>query len=153
MEKIKSFRIDHLQLDCGIYISRETANTITFDCRFRKPYLDVPMEPAAMHTIEHLLATVSRNSNIADKVVYVGPMGCCTGFYVVMEKPVVLECFIAHFVGWCAQALEFEEVPGTLKEECGNCEFHDLKKAKIYLSMFITQVLSKVPSMYKYINE
>lgn len=153
MEKIKSFQIDHLQLDCGIYISRETANTITFDCRFRKPYLDVPMEPAAMHTIEHLLATVSRNSNIADKVVYVGPMGCCTGFYVVMEKPVVLETFIAHFVGWCAQALEFDYVPGTLKDECGNYEFHDLKKAKHYLSMFITQVLSKVPSTYKYINE
>ena len=81
MERIASFCVDHTRLERGMYLSRQDGDIITYDIRMKKPnggeYLAVP----ALHTIEHLFATYARNSRYGSGVVYVGPMGCRTGFY------------------------------------------------------------------------
>ena len=125
METIASFKIDHLKLGAGLYVSRrdkrENVIITTFDMRItapnREPVIDVP----ALHTIEHLGATFLRNSKIKDDVVYFGPMGCRTGFYLLLagnlESSDVLglvkDCFafIRDFRG---------EVPGASAKDCGN---------------------------------
>ena len=84
MEVIKSFTIDHTQLKPGIYISREDKGFITFDLRITEPNKEPAVAPAAIHSLEHLMATWFRNSEVKDDVVYVGPMGCLTGMYIIM---------------------------------------------------------------------
>lgn len=81
MEKILSFQIDHTKLTRGMYLSRVDGDIDTFDLRTRLPNREPVMENGAMHTIEHLFATFVRNSDVAEQVVYFGPMGCRTGFY------------------------------------------------------------------------
>ena len=81
MKKIASFTIDHTILPKGMYLSRTDANTVTYDIRTRKPNVEEVMENGAIHTLEHLFATFVRNSDVSDKIVYFGPMGCRTGFY------------------------------------------------------------------------
>lgn len=85
MERIKSFEIDHNILEPGFYISREDGDIITYDLRTRKPNAGDYMSNIAMHSVEHMFATFVRNSEIADKVVYFGPMGCQTGFYLLVR--------------------------------------------------------------------
>lgn len=141
MEKIESFKIDHLNLYSGLYVSRldfyNSQAVTTFDLRFVAPYKETPLEIPAMHTLEHLGATFFRNSNISDKVIYFGPMGCRTGFYLVLFNkwesidifPLVLEFldFVISFDG---------EVPGATKIECGNYLEQDLITAKIYAKAY-----------------
>ena len=81
MEKILSFQIGHTKLTRGMYLSRVDGDIDTFDLRTRLPNREPVMENGAMHTIEHLFATFVRNSDVAEQVVYFGPMGCRTGFY------------------------------------------------------------------------
>ena len=81
IQRIKSFEIDHTILDPGFYISRVDGDITTFDLRTRKPNTDSLITPSCMHTLEHMFATFIRNSSIAENVVYFGPMGCQTGFY------------------------------------------------------------------------
>lgn len=131
MERIASFSVNHDKLKKGIYVSRIDGDVVSYDIRMKIPnggdYLDVP----AMHTIEHLFATYARNSKYSDNVVYVGPMGCRTGFYLLMRDSVkkneviklVQETFnfIKNFDG---------EIPGNKREECGNHKEHNLESAK-----------------------
>ena len=84
MEVIQSFTIDHTHLKPGIYVSREDKGFTTFDLRITEPNKEPAVAPAAMHSIEHLMATWFRNSQVKDDVVYVGPMGCLTGVYIIM---------------------------------------------------------------------
>ena len=84
MKKIASFTVDHNKLEKGIYISRIDGDITTFDLRFVKPNTPPFLEPYAMHTIEHLFATYARNSEYSDNVIYFGPMGCRTGFYLLL---------------------------------------------------------------------
>ena len=86
MDRIKSFQINHNILEPGFYISREDGDIITYDLRTRKPNAGDYMSNSAMHSVEHMFATCIRNSKIADKVVYFGPMGCQTGFYLVVRQ-------------------------------------------------------------------
>ena len=81
MEVIQSFTIDHTRLKPGIYVSRQDKGFTTFDLRITEPNQEPAVAPAAMHSIEHLMATWFRNSAAKDDVVYVGPMGCLTGMY------------------------------------------------------------------------
>ena len=132
MEKIASFTVDHTKFLRGMYISRIDGDVITYDVRMKKPNADDYLPYAAAHTIEHLFATFARNSNVAEKVIYVGPMGCRTGFYFLTRDAVskaeaiktVLDAmrFISDFSG---------EIPGTSPEECGNYLEHDLNEAKL----------------------
>ena len=84
MEVIQSFTIDHTHLKPGIYVSREDKGFTTFDLRITEPNKEPAVAPAAMHSLEHLMATWFRNSEAKEDVVYVGPMGCLTGMYIIM---------------------------------------------------------------------
>ena len=130
MEKIASFTIDHTILPKGMYLSRTDANTVTYDIRTRRPNVEEVMTNGSIHTLEHLFATYVRNSDVSDKIVYFGPMGCRTGFY-------FLTTGITHkqALELTQQALDFikdfeGEVPGVSAEECGNYRDHDLDGAK-----------------------
>lgn len=126
MEKITSFTIDHLRLQPGLYVSRMDkigAETVTtFDLRLTRPNDEPVMNTAEVHTIEHLAATFLRNEPAwKDRVLYFGPMGCRTGFYLLLSGtltsrevlPLVTECFrfIRDYRG---------EVPGACAKDCGN---------------------------------
>lgn len=136
MEKITSFTIDHNILKKGFYLSRVDANVYTYDLRFKEPNKGDYLHMAAMHTIEHLFATVVRNSEYKDKVVYFGPMGCRTGFYLLLfdtDKENALR-LTRECVEKC---LTLESIPGNKKIECGNYRSHDLKGAKRELQNYL----------------
>lgn len=136
MEKITSFTIDHNVLKKGLYLSRVDKNVFTYDLRFKEPNKGDYLHIAAMHTIEHLFATVVRNSEYRDKVVYFGPMGCRTGFYLLLfdtDKQTALE-IVKECVAKC---LELDSIPGNKKIECGNYRSHDLKGAKEELAAYL----------------
>ena len=126
MEKITSFTIDHIKLQPGLYVSRKDKvgeqTVTTFDLRLTSPNEEPVLGTAEAHTIEHLAATYLRNEpNWKDKVLYFGPMGCRTGFYLLLNGdltsrdalPLVLDCFrfVRDFRG---------EVPGASAKDCGN---------------------------------
>lgn len=136
MDLIPSFSVDHTQIVPGIYESR--VDTIggevvtTFDVRLKTPNAEPAIAPAAMHTMEHIVATYLRNHPAwKDELVYWGPMGCLTGFYIIVKGhpaasdmyPIILESFqhMGAFEG---------EVPGATPENCGNYLMHDLPMAK-----------------------
>ena len=85
MEKIASFQVDHNKLRPGLYLSRRDGNVTTFDLRFKTPNTGDLLTNAEMHSVEHILATLLRNSASRDAVIYFGPMGCQTGFYFVFD--------------------------------------------------------------------
>lgn len=131
MKKIASFTVNHDILERGMYLSRVDGDCVTYDIRMKKPNGGEYLENAAMHTIEHLFATYARNSAVGQEILYVGPMGCRTGFYLLVRDKVshpqaielVYEAmeFIAAYEG---------EIPGTTSIECGNYLEHDLNGAK-----------------------
>ena len=132
MKKIKSFEIDHTKLEKGLYISRVDDNIITYDLRMVKPNTPPFLENDGIHTFEHLLATFLRNSEYSKNVVYVGPMGCRTGFYLLFKDlapKIAIKLiqdtlnFIANYEG---------EIPGNSAIECGNYLDHNLEKANSY---------------------
>jgi S-ribosylhomocysteine lyase len=130
MERIKSFEIDHNLLTPGFYISREDGDVITYDLRTRKPNAGDYMTNLAMHSVEHMFATFVRNSRIASDVVYFGPMGCQTGFYLLVKNQKPADVF-AITKEVLAQILAYEgPVFGASAVECGNYRNLDLAAAK-----------------------
>ena len=133
MKTIASFTINHDLLDVGMYTSRVDGDVATYDVRMKKPNAGEYLEDSGLHTFEHLFATFARNSEYSDSVVYVGPMGCRTGFYFLVRDSISPEkainivydafCFIADFEG---------TIPGSERKECGNYVAHDLVAAKKY---------------------
>ena len=131
MKKIASFTVDHDILEKGMYVSRIDRNCITYDIRMKKPNEGDYLSTGGMHSIEHLFATYARNSSFSDSIIYVGPMGCRTGFYLVAYDDMsgkeairlVKEAmtFIRDFKG---------EMPGGKRKECGNYLDHDVAEAK-----------------------
>ena len=120
MERIKSFQINHNILEPGFYISREDGNVITYDLRTRKPNAGDYMDNATMHSLEHQFATFARNSAVADKVIYFGPMGCQTGFYFLVKDLAPAEVF-ALTKEILEQIVDHEgPVFGASAIECGN---------------------------------
>ncbi|MCH5164992.1 MAG: S-ribosylhomocysteine lyase [Clostridiales bacterium] len=136
MEKIPSFQKDHNKLDVGLHESGNAHGVTTWDLRFKKPNADDFISQKALHSIEHMLATVLRNSFHKDKIIYFGPMGCRTGFYLLtvdMTREQVTELLKS-----CIKvATELTEVPGSKKEECGNYLEHDLDGAKQELIRYL----------------
>lgn len=150
MEKITSFTIDHIKLLKGVYVSRKDtlgSETITtFDIRMTKPNGEPVMNTAEIHTIEHLAATFLRNhKEYGSKIVYFGPMGCRTGFYLLLWGdytskdivPLMIELFefIAEFHG---------EVPGASAKDCGNYLDMNLPMANYLAKKFLTDVLYNI---------
>ena len=131
MKKIASFTIDHDTLEKGMYISRIDGDVVTYDIRMKKPNGGDYFAMSAAHTLEHLFATYARNSEFGKDIVYVGPMGCRTGFYLLVRDSVSHENAIKLVQESMAFARDFEgEIPGSKKEECGNYLDHDLAGAK-----------------------
>lgn len=131
MQKIASFQINHDTLEKGMYISRIDGDVITYDIRMKKPNGGEYLDMNAAHTLEHLLATYLRNSAIGESVIYVGPMGCRTGFYILLRDSVSFSQAIENVRAGMAFARDFTgEIPGNKREECGNYLAHDLAGAK-----------------------
>ena len=131
MKRIASFSVNHDKLEKGMYISRIDGDVVTYDLRMKKPNGGDYLPNGALHTLEHLLATHARNSALAEHVIYVGPMGCRTGFYVLLRDAVTPERALALVREGLAFVASFEgEIPGTQPRECGNCLEHDLPRAK-----------------------
>ncbi len=131
MKKIASFTIDHDVLTRGMYLSRVDGDVVTYDIRMKLPNAGDYLPNAAMHTFEHLFATYARNTEWADSIIYVGPMGCRTGFYFLVRNTVPHADAIALVRETMDFVLAFEgEIPGSRPEECGNYREHDLAGAK-----------------------
>ena len=131
MEKIASFTVDHDRLEKGMYISRVDGDVITYDIRMKKPNGGDYLGYAELHTFEHLFATYARNSIYRDSVVYVGPMGCRTGFYLLLRDAVSGN----EAISLVRQSFDFisgfeGEIPGSQPRECGNYLEHDLAGAR-----------------------
>ena len=122
MERIASFTVDHDKLQPGLYLSRRDGNVVTFDLRFKRPNTGDLLTNAEMHSAEHLIATLLRNSKEKDAVVYFGPMGCQTGFYFLFDgSRLSLEGAVELLKEVFAAAGEFRgEMPGKSAKECGN---------------------------------
>lgn len=130
MEKIASFKVDHRKFGVGMYISRIDGDIVTYDVRMVRPNGGHYISSPSLHTIEHLFATFARSSKVKENVIYVGPMGCRTGFYLLMRG-------FDHesAIGLTRSAFEFVrdfsgEIPGYSEIECGNWLEHDLESAK-----------------------
>lgn len=133
MEKIKSFCVDHNKLKKGMYLSRVDGDAVTYDIRMVVPNGGVYLENDGLHTFEHLMATYVRNSKYADSIIYAGPMGCRTGFYLIVRDRVSHKEAIALVEETCRFIAGYEgEIPGATAIECGNYKDHHLGKAKMY---------------------
>lgn len=131
MKKIASFSVNHDKLKKGMYVSRIDGDVITYDIRMKKPNGGDYLGYGALHTFEHLFATYARNSRYADSVIYIGPMGCRTGVYLLLRDTVSREEAIRLVKETFAFISEFEgEIPGRKRIECGNYREHDLTGAK-----------------------
>jgi S-ribosylhomocysteine lyase len=149
MDKIPSFTVNHLTLLRGVYVSRidrtpEGSYITTFDIRMTEPNRQPAIDPRALHAIEHLAATYLRNrDDWKERVIYWGPMGCCTGNYLILQGdltptdilPLMRETmqFVADFEG---------DVPGATARDCGNYTFMDLAAARSDARRYLTEVLN-----------
>ncbi len=129
MDKIPSFQKDHNKLMPGLYMSVSKNGIATFDLRFKRPNEGDYIGQGALHSIEHMLATILRNGEQKESIVYFGPMGCRTGFYLLTQDLSYNEV-LGMLKKAFADSLLLEEVPGAKKEECGNYLEHDLAGAK-----------------------
>ena len=148
MEVIQSFTIDHTCLKPGIYVSRVAKGFTTFDLRITEPNKEPAVAPAAMHSMEHLMATWFRNSEVQDDVVYVGPMGCLTGMYVVMTGTYSVENMRKLTIECLSWILEQTEVPATTPETCGNYSLHDLAGCKCEAARYLDRLQHDFHSEY-----
>ncbi len=131
MKKIASFTVNHDILEPGMYLSRVDGDAVTYDIRMKRPNGGDYLSNGAMHTFEHLFATYARNTQWGDQILYVGPMGCRTGFYLLVRDRLSHE----QAIRLVAESMQFiaayeGEIPGTNKIECGNYLEHDLAGAK-----------------------
>jgi len=154
MNKIESFKINHLTLDPGLYVSRRDKKgecvVTTFDMRItapnREPVIDIP----ALHTMEHLCATFLRNSAQKDEIVYFGPMGCRTGCYIVMFGDLKSEDIYDLVISMCDFVIGFEgEIPGASPVECGNYSEQNLDMAKYYITKYKKALIDNKHFEYK----
>ena len=131
LRRIASFSINHDVLTEGMYVSRIDGDVITYDIRMKRPNQGDYVSNPALHTFEHLFATYARNSRFSDSVIYVGPMGCRTGFYFLMRDDVSKADAIALVKESFAFIADFEgDIPGATRKECGNYLEHNLEGAR-----------------------
>lgn len=151
MEKIASFTIDHTRLEPGIYVSRKDftpqGDTLTtFDIRMTRPNREPALSPESLHAMEHLAATFLRNHpKWKERVVYWGPMGCCTGNYLILQG----DLKSAEIVDLIKETIQFVagfegDVPGATPRDCGNYSFMNLAQAKADATHFLEETLNKI---------
>ena len=150
MELIASFTIDHMKLLPGVYVSRKdnvNGNILTtFDIRMTRPNFEPVMNTAEMHTIEHLAATYLRNDeNWGEKIVYFGPMGCRTGFYLILAGDYESKDIVKLLSDMFIFIRDFkDEVPGAAPEECGNYLDMNLNMANYLADKYLRKVLDNI---------
>lgn len=122
MDRIASFQVDHTKLLPGMYLSRRDGEITTFDLRFKKPNTGDLLTNAEMHSVEHIIATLLRNSRAKDAVIYFGPMGCQTGFYFLFDSRQLTDDEAVALVKevFAAGAAWEGPMPGKSAAECGN---------------------------------
>ncbi len=150
METIASFTVDHLKLLPGVYVSRKDSTghdiVTTFDIRMTRPNYEPVMNTAEVHTIEHLGATFLRNHEIlGEKVIYFGPMGCRTGFYLILAGDYEPDSIVPYLRELFEFIRQYEgEVPGASAAECGNYLDLNLPMAKYQADKYLEQVLNRI---------
>ena len=157
METIKSFTVDHKRLLPGVYVSRKDSTghdvVTTFDIRMTRPNFEPVMNTAEIHTLEHLGATFLRNhEEWGDKIIYFGPMGCRTGFYLLLAGDYESEDIISLLREMFEFVCHFEgEIPGAAPEACGNYLDQNLPMAKYQAEKYLDHVLTGItPDRLKY---
>ena len=156
MEKIASFTIDHLSLRTGLYVSRKDrigAETVTtFDLRITAPNIEPVMNTAEVHAIEHLGATYLRNDPAwKDRVVYFGPMGCRTGFYLLLSGDLASEDVLPLVADTFRFIRDFSgEIPGASAKDCGNYLDMNLPMAQFYARRYVSVLETAAPETLRY---
>lgn len=156
MEKIASFTIDHLRLRPGLYVSRKDrigAETVTtFDLRITAPNIEPVMNTAEVHAIEHLGATYLRNDPAwKDRVVYFGPMGCRTGFYLLLSGDLTSEDVLSLVADTFRFIRDFSgEIPGASAKDCGNYLDMNLPMAQFYARRYVSVLETAAPETLRY---
>ena len=142
MERIASFTVDHNKLVPGLYYSRRDGDIVTFDLRFKKPNTGDLLTNAQMHSAEHLIATLLRNSQDKEAVIYFGPMGCQTGFYFLFDNRLLsCEGAIALLQQVFTAAGDYTgEMPGKSPAECGNYINLDLETGKAVCKWYAERI-------------
>ena len=143
MNKIASFTVNHDKITEGIYISRIDGDITTYDMRMRKPNMGDYIDNLTMHSLEHMFATYVRNSEIGNKVIYFGPMGCQTGFYLLVRdesKEKVLDVVKSVLMSIISHK---GEIFGNTREECGNYRNLNLEAAQIEAKRYLDALNSK----------
>ena len=150
MKRITSFSVDHDYIVPGVYLSRIDGDITTYDLRTRRPNCGDYMDNITMHTVEHMLATFFRNSEIADQVIYFGPMGCQTGFYLLVrgaDHNQVLNILRQSL----KKVIEHEgTVFGASRKECGNYQSLNLESAKKECAAYLAAIENWTGSMLDY---
>ena len=138
MERIASFTVDHNKLVPGLYYSRRDGSVVTFDLRFKKPNTGDLLSNAEMHSAEHLIATLLRNSRAKEAVVYFGPMGCQTGFYFLFDSALLPVADAVELLKevFTAAARNDGEMPGASAVECGNYINLDVELGKAVCAFY-----------------
>lgn len=142
MELIQSFSVDHTQIIPGIFLSREDTvgdeKVTTYDIRLKEPNREPVIDVAAMHSLEHLIATFLRNDpDWKDEVIYWGPMGCLTGFYLILKGSRPPQEIYDLILSVFRSVADAEDVPGATVVNCGNYLMHNLNMAKWYAAEFV----------------
>ena len=149
MRKIASFTVNHDKISEGIYISRIDGDITTYDMRMRKPNMGDYIDNLTLHSLEHMFATYVRNSEIGENVIYFGPMGCQTGFYLLtrdLDNNTVLQVIKNVLV----KIINHEgEIFGNTREECGNYRNLNLDAAKLESKRYL-DVLNSYEVTFKY---
>lgn len=149
INRIASFSVNHDYIVPGIYISRVDGNITTFDLRTRKPNNEDYMDNLTMHSVEHMFATYVRNSDIADRVIYFGPMGCQTGFYL-LTRDVSKEKVYDVVIATLEKIISHDgEIFGKVREECGNYLNLDITAAKTECKRYLSDLKSN-PNRFNY---
>lgn len=157
MELIQSFAVDHTAIVPGIFISREDrvggGAVTTYDIRLKRPNVEPVIDVAAMHSLEHLIATALRNDpDWKDEVVYWGPMGCLTGFYLILKGSRAPREIYGLILRAFRSVKDAEEVPGAAPVNCGRYLMHDLVLAKWYAAEFAAylEAHEEDPAIFEY---
>lgn len=150
MQRITSFTVDHDLLEPGIYISRVDGDVTTYDLRTRKPNSGCYMDDLTMHSVEHIFATFVRNSPLKEDVLYFGPMGCQTGFYLLMRN--ADHCRVLETVKQVLREILAYEGPvfGASRKECGNYRCLNLEAAQLECRNYLAVLESNPNIDFKY---
>ena len=157
MDIIPSFSVDHTAIIPGIFISRqdvvENGIITTYDIRLTRPNREPSIDVAAMHSLEHIIATLLRNEpEWKNEIIYWGPMGCLTGFYLILKGNRTSNDIYELIVNVFKAAMNVRSVPGTNPENCGHYLMHDLEMAKWYANKFVVHLEANFdnPDIFEY---